>query len=663
MGSLKQNLANNILSGGKFDATDLSGTVPASNVNNDSLTNLTTFSPSLGDTIQSVASDPSPATEGDFWYNTTIGALKGLVQIKAWSSGGNMNTARSGGGGSGSQTAALSFGGTDIPGARTAATEEYSGYTWVTSPNSMNTARANLGAAGTQTATLAFGGVLGAPGFASQSATESWNGTSWTTSPATLNTARYSLAGFGTQTAAVAAGGTTGTETELYDGTAWTSNPTGLNTSRRAMGSAGTQTAGLVFGGGDGPAASAKTATESWNGSTWTSVNSIGTARYSLAGFGTQTSAVAALGNLVPGAVTAATEEYDGTSWVTTISASTARGAIPGSAGTTSKAGLVFGGYTTVRTTTTEEYNSNINAITQAVWSSGGNLSTARAQHASANAGTQTAGLAFGGYNWVPAGNIISTEEYNGSSWTGGGNLPAAQRNLGGAGTQTAGLAFGGLTGNPTTSTFEYDGSTWSPGGSLNTGGYLIGNGGGVQTAAIRAGSGTSWSTTTELYDGTTWTSANPMAVARAGAVVDGTQTAAISAAGEAPPAAPGVIGGVTDLTELYDGTSWTAGSNTLLYLASQGKSGGPAAQTALMIAGGDGPAVSPATGATQEYDGTAFTNTANLSTSRRQLTGGGTKTQGLVFGGSVASTVALTNTEEYTGSTLTETASTITTS
>src|SRR6056300_1228440 len=105
MGSLKQNLANNILSDGKFDATDLSGTVPASNVNNDSLTNITTFGPSLGDTIQSVASDPPSLSEGDFWYNTTTGSLKGVVQIKAWSSGGNLGTARQAGTGSGTQTA------------------------------------------------------------------------------------------------------------------------------------------------------------------------------------------------------------------------------------------------------------------------------------------------------------------------------------------------------------------------------------------------------------------------------------------------------------------------------------------------------------------------------------------------------------------------------
>ena len=125
MGSLKQNLANNILSGGKFDATDLSGTVPASNVNNDSLTNLTTFSPSLGDTIKSVASDPSPATEGDFWYNTTTGALKGYVQIKAWNSGGNMSIPRGYMASFGTQNAAVGAGGYNSTGFYRTDTEEY----------------------------------------------------------------------------------------------------------------------------------------------------------------------------------------------------------------------------------------------------------------------------------------------------------------------------------------------------------------------------------------------------------------------------------------------------------------------------------------------------------------------------------------------------------
>ena len=43
MGSIKRSLANNITTGGKFDATDLSGSIAASNFENTSLTNLTTL--------------------------------------------------------------------------------------------------------------------------------------------------------------------------------------------------------------------------------------------------------------------------------------------------------------------------------------------------------------------------------------------------------------------------------------------------------------------------------------------------------------------------------------------------------------------------------------------------------------------------------------------
>jgi hypothetical protein len=55
-----------------------------------------------------------------------------------------------------------------------------------------------------------------------------------------------------------------------------------------------------------------------------------------------------------------------------------------------------------------------------------------------------------------------ATEEYDGSSWTAGGNLGTARQGLAGAGTQTAGLAFGG---NPppapvfNAATEEYDGT------------------------------------------------------------------------------------------------------------------------------------------------------------------------------------------------------------
>jgi hypothetical protein len=57
-------------------------------------------------------------------------------------------------------------------------------------------------------------------------------------------------------------------------------------------------------------------------------------------------------------------------------------------------------------------------------------------------AGTQTAGLGFGGY--APGGDRTETEEYDGTSWTAGGAMPVARGQAGGSGTQTAGLTFGG---------------------------------------------------------------------------------------------------------------------------------------------------------------------------------------------------------------------------
>ena len=70
-----------------------------------------------------------------------------------------------------------------------------------------------------------------------------------------------------------------------------------------------------------------------------------------------------------------------------------------------------------------------------------------------------------------------TTEEYDGSSWTAGGTLSVAFEDAAGAGTQTAGLKFGGR-GTPTQVTEKYDGSSWTTSGNMNTGrGYLAGAG------------------------------------------------------------------------------------------------------------------------------------------------------------------------------------------
>ena len=135
---------------------------------------MTTFKEIRGTAIESVSTDPTNPEVGQIWYNSSSGTLKGYLfaNVNAWSSGGNLNTARTYIGSTGTQTAGLAFGGYVAP--TTGATELYNGTSWTSSPNSMATARSGLGNAGTQTAGLAFGG--GTP--SSSSATEEWTGAS-----------------------------------------------------------------------------------------------------------------------------------------------------------------------------------------------------------------------------------------------------------------------------------------------------------------------------------------------------------------------------------------------------------------------------------------------------------------------------------------------------
>jgi hypothetical protein len=98
--------------------------------------------------------------------------------------------------------------------------------------------------------------------------------------------------------------------TEEYDGTSWTS-VNSMTLARSTIGGAGTQTAALAFGGYDGALPPNTGATEEYDGTSWTTnPASMNTARGYLAGAGTQASALA-FGGGSP-AITAATEEWTG---------------------------------------------------------------------------------------------------------------------------------------------------------------------------------------------------------------------------------------------------------------------------------------------------------------------------------------------------------------
>ena len=75
-----------------------------------------------------------------------------------------------------------------------------------------------------------------------------------------------------------------------------------------------------------------------------------------------------------------------------------------------------------------------------------------------------------------------------GSSWSSGGNLNTARAALMGAGTQTAGLAFGGANPDVVNNTEQYDGTSWTEVNNLNTARAFGGRAGATNTAALCIG-------------------------------------------------------------------------------------------------------------------------------------------------------------------------------
>ena len=377
------------------------------------------------------------------------------------------------------------------------------------------------------------------------------------------------------------------------------------------------------------------------------------TARKYLAGFGTQTHTIGAGGYTTTN--TTQTEEWDGTNWaVNPATLATARGMNETSGNAPANAGVTFGG-TGPFTAATEEYNSNINAITTASLSSGGNLATAR--NGLGGAGLQDSGLGFGGY--LQPGVTTATEEYNGSSWTSGGNLGTARAELCGNGTQTAAWANGGFS--PSSSlhlnTEEYDGSSWTAVNDSNSSLRARGDAG-TQTAGLMY-SGSPNSNVTEEYNGTTWTVVNSMGGTAGYKKGWGAQTAATSAGNSTDGGPAGTsVKGIE--SEDYDGTSWT--SNPSLNLDGRvkmtvGQTGSLGAAT-----GGRSEPSGTVRSVVEEWDGTSWKSAATLSTARYAGTNGiGTKAAGLFAGGSTPTKSNAT--EEYTGETETITASTLTTS
>ena len=618
---------------------------------------MATYREIVGKKIKKVSSDPSSGTEGEMWYNSTTGTLRGLGILKAWVSASPQFNAREGSSASfGTQTAGITSGG-NIGGAVTNLTEEYNGTGWTTG-GALPTSIFDHAGDGTQTSAFSAGGQPTDPGSAT-TATCSYNGTSWTSLPA-LSTARKKITGLGaSSTAALVFGGqieppgASTNASEEYSGSSWTTGGT-LNSVRSKSGGAGTQTAGLGFGGympSSGPGSPGVLAnTETYDGTSWSEVNDMNTARQSLGGFGTQTAALGAGGSTPPQST--ATETWDGTNWTTSPATLGTATTSMSSAGTTS-GGWIAGGYNPPGSVgaNTEEYNSSVSAVTAGAWASGPSRVNTLTNAASAD-GTPSAWLVWGGRGapGTPPYTSNVSEEFNGSAFSNTPNLNTAARDRWGGGSEPAAWAAGGTQPAYIAATEEYNGSSWSsvedmPSAAAGVGSF------GPQTAGIWVvgqipNPPGAYPNAALSYDGTDWTVGPALNTARinqgGGAV--GVTTAGLLASGEDAP------GSVLLNAEEWGGSSWTS-VNSMITGTGGNTDGAFGTQTAAIYAGGNSTS-SPNNGVTiaQSYDGTTWSTSPSLGQARKYASEGGTNTSGLITSGQATNEAsALSSSEQWT--------------
>ena len=456
-------------------------------------------------------------------------------------------------------------------------------------------------------------------------------------------------------------------------------------------------------------------------GGTWASGGAVPTGAYSVLGFGTQTAAVAGGGYRGDPGYTAETFEYNGTSWSEggDLTASpgqareghgilTAGGVVAGyktsgnavinnyetydgtsfteqadlntarqdvAATGSTTAALGVGGTTGVGPGSTQEGLTNVESYNGSSWTEITEVNTGRVRAVSFPGAPAPTMIFVGGAS--DSTLYANVETYNGSAWTEITDLNTARSTLGGAGqAQTDGIVFGGSAPSKTGATENWNGTAWTELNDLSTARDSLANAGtGAASALAAMGYSTQIETVTEEFTapstfvqihegqlffnsttnafketitdipGATWSSApnlNTPGTNAAGATA-GTQTAAMIFAGDRPTR--------VTITEQFDGSSWTevadlnTGRNSL---------GGAGTQTSALGFGGGTPGY---TGATESWNGSAWTEVADLN-QIRQTTGAGASNSSALAAGGYDPSAVTGHTEEWGGSSWTTKAS-----
>ena len=271
---------------------------------------------------------------------------------------------------------------------------------------------------------------------------------------------------------------------------------------------------------------------------------------------------------------------------------------------------------------------------TAGAWRTGGIMNTGRVELA--GAGTQTAGLMFGG---TP--NTGKTESYNGAIFSEVADLNTARNGLGGAGaSNTSALAFGG--GAPADNSVAdvtelYNGTNWTELNDMNTARHFSGDAGNATAALVVSGDTGSLSVNVESWNGTNWTEIANVNVARELGASNGTTTSSLFYGGT-----PG-SGSVAN-NESWNGTSWTevADLNAGRY---NWKGIGASNTDALAASGYTGTANSALV---ELWNGSTWAETTNVSDDGNGFASSGSTALGLIAGGNGRANNNVS--EEWTG-------------
>ena len=400
----------------------------------------------------------------------------------SWTETGNLNTARMQMAGAGAAyTASIAFGGNTSPNA-TGATEIFNGSSW-TETGDLNTAREGLAGSGTSTSALAFSGLT--PPSAKVGVTENFDGSTWA-EVADLSTTRYLVGGSpsGTSELAIAAGGYT--TTAVTNTEEWTA-PAVFNQ----------QVEGQLFF--NSTTNTFKETIQDVPAGVWSSGGNLNEGRPVGAGYGSSNLAA----GLAGGGNSTDNEAYDGTSWTEVNELNTARSNVNGTGSFT--AGLVVGGYPP-NTANAESWNgTNFTEVAD--------LNTARGYQSGAGT-ANTANIAIGGFSSPPTQRLTVCEQYDGSSWTEVGDLTrsAAMNSTGSTSGSpyTSALCIGGYNAPNSPNTYSdlvesWDGSSWTNSTAMSNRRTLpVGNGGSVTDVVVAGGGGSA--ARTEIWNGSSWT-------------------------------------------------------------------------------------------------------------------------------------------------------------